>query len=374
MNRITRAAHALGVPVVKPNRSQVVKLLVFTFVAAQVLLPAGVVNAATFSNAKVALSDPRPSATSVTYSVTVSGVTSANIQCIKADFSTSPSSSSAIGNGFTAAGASITAASSTLVNSAATNWTATPAANQITYVHGAGGITPSTTTGATFIIAGVTNSSVNNTAYWLRFNTYNNTDCSSNPVDNTTMGFIFTQGSTLSLTVDQTLTFTVNAVAGSQSCAGGTTTAASTATTIPFGTVTTASNGLVCQDLTASTNATNGYTLYARYTAAPTNGTAQTIADWTGTNAAPTTFPSAGTAEAYAYSTNDATLGTGTPNRFTNGGNFFAAMTTSNAEVAYESVGVSSTTYRIAHQVGITALTDPGTYTTTIIYTCTPVY
>jgi hypothetical protein len=49
-------------------------------------------------------------------------------------------------------------------------------------------------------------------------------------------------------------------------------------------------------------------------------------------------------------------------------------MTTSNSEVAYEAAGVTSTTYRIGHQVGIASTTFPGTYTTTIIYTCTPIY
>lgn len=374
MNRLERAALALGVPVVKPNRPLFVKLMALGYVAAQLFLPAGIAHAATFSNARVALSDPRPSQTAVTYTMTVSSVTSTTIKCIKADFSSSPSTSTAIGNGFTAAGASITAASSTLVNSSASGWTATPATNQITYTN-ATGITPSTTTGATYIIAGVTNSSVADTSYWVRFNTYNNTDCATSPVDNTTVGFIFTQGSQLSLTVDQTLTFTVNAVAGSQACGGGTSTAASTGTTLPFGTVSTAANGLVCQDLTASTNATGGYTIFARYTAAPTNGTGQTIADWTGTTAAPTTFPAAGVTEAYGFTTNDQTLGTGTANRYYNGSAYsYAGMPSSNTEVGYESVGVSSTTYRIAHQVGITALTDPGTYTTTVIYTCTPVY
>lgn len=373
MNRIKRAAEVLGVPRQISFRGTIAKIAIVAVSFVQLFVPLGMAEALTFSSARVSLSDPRPSTASVTYSVTVSSVSNTAIRCIKADFSSAPGTSTAIGNGFTAGGASITAASSTLVNSSATGWTATPATNQITYTH-ATGITPSTLTGATFVIAGVTNASVADTSYWLRFNTYNNTDCTSSPVDNVVMGFIYTNGSTLSLTVDQTLTFTVNAVASATSCAGSTTTAASTATTIPFGTVSPATNGLVCQDLTASTNATNGYTIFARYTAAPTNGLAQTIADWTGTNAAPTTFPAAGTAEAYGYSTDDATLGTGTANRFTSGGAKFAAMTTSNAEVAYEAAGVNSTTYRVAHQVGVTTLTDPGTYTTTIIYTCTPVF
>jgi hypothetical protein len=222
-------------------------------------------------------------------------------------------------------------------------------------------------------MAGITNSSVQDTNYFLRINTYDNIDCASTPRDNAAVQFINTNGSTLSLTVDNTLTFTVNSVSGGSACNGSTSTQASTATTIPFGVVTAATNQIVCQDLTASTNSTNGYTLFARYTAKPTNPLSQTIADWTGTNAAPTTFSAAGT-EAYGYTTDDATLGTGTANRFTSGGPKYAAMTTSNNEVAYEAAGVTSTTYRIGHEVGISLTTFPGTYTTTIIYTCTPVF
>ena len=49
-------------------------------------------------------------------------------------------------------------------------------------------------------------------------------------------------------------------------------------------------------------------------------------------------------------------------------------MTTTNAEIAYEPAGVNTTTYRIGHQVGVSLVTRPGTYTTTVIYTCTPIY
>ena len=82
-------------------------------------------------------------------------------------------------------------------------------------------------------------------------------------------------------------------------------------------------------------------------------------------------FPAAGT-EAYGYTTNDFTLGTGTAGRFNS--NLWAAMTTTNAEIAYEPTGVNTTTYRIGHQVGVSLTTRPGTYSTTVIYTCTPVY
>jgi hypothetical protein len=237
----------------------------------------------------------------------------------------------------------------------------------------AGGQTPASASARRVALNGIQNSATADTRFFMRINTYSNVDCATGPIDNATVTFILTNASTLTLTVDQTLSFTVNAVASAQSCNGTTTTAASTATTIPFGTVTAASNAIVCQDLQAATNATSGYTISARYTAAPTNSLAQTIASHTGTNAAPTTFSAAGT-EAYGYTTNDATLGTGTANRFTNPSQNWAAMTTTNAEVAFEAAGVTSTTYRVGHQVGIALTTDPGTYSTTVIYTCTPVY
>jgi hypothetical protein len=253
------------------------------------------------------------------------------------------------------------------------SWTFTHAVNGTITLTNVTGEIPASATARKVAINGITNSSVADTKFWLKLTTYNNTDCATSPVDNANILFILTNGSTLSLTVDDTLSFTVNAVAGGQACDGTTTTAASTATTIPFGTITAASNGVVCQDLTAATNATNGYTIYARYTAKPTNALTQTINDHTGTNAAPTVFSAAGT-EAYGYTTNDATLGTGTVNRFTNPAQEWAAMTTTNAELAFEPAGVTNTTYRVGHQVGVSLTTRPGTYTTTVIYTCTPIY
>ena len=371
MKRIKRAAIALGIRVPKNAKEQLAKVTAVLIAMIGITMNASLVSAATLSAASVAQSDPRPSAVNVNYTFTGSTVTSSLIKCIKVTFSTS-SSSVVTPTGFTAATATVTAASSTLVNSTATGWTVASTVNTVSYTNTTG-ITPSTTTGATFVLAGITNSSVADTGYYYKLATFNNIDCATSPVDNVQIMFINTNGSTLSLTVDQTLSFTVNAVPSAQTCDGTTTTQASTATTIPFGTVTSASNGVVCQDLTAATNATSGYTIYSRYTSAPTNGLGQTIADWTGTNATPTVFSAAGT-EAYGYSTNNSALGTGTPNRFTNVSQKWAAMTASNLEVAYQATGVTATTTRIGHQVGISLTTKPGTYQTTIIYTCTPLY
>ena len=350
-------------------------LLVGIFVFSVLLLPNLGVHAANLSNTSVSLSDPRPSSLS-NYTFTGSNVTTGapgTIKCIKLLFSDTATGTNA------PAGMSTTGAGVTF-DTAVSNYMPTPAAWAFTHtVNGtitltnAGGEIPAAAAARKVAINGINNSSTADTKFWLKLTTFNNTDCASSPVDNASVQFILTNASTLSLTVDNTLTFSVNPVAGGQPCDGTTTTAPSTATTIPFGTVSAAANSVVCQDLTAATNATNGYTIYARYSGKPTNTLAQTIADSTGTNAAPTAFSAAGT-ESYGYTTNDTVLGTGTPNRFTSPTQGWAALTTSNAEVAYESAGVTSTTYRIGLQVGVSLTTRPGTYTTTVIYTCTPVY
>ncbi len=332
------------------------------------------------TSASVALSDPVPSATS-SYTFTGSSVdTSTAILCVKVVWSTTSGGDTAPA-GFSGASGSVDAVSSSLVNNTSTNWslaksdgTSSSGQNNIyQYTNSAAGFTP-TSSPRTFVLSGITNPSTPDTSYFFKINTYGNTNCSSSPIDFATVMFINTNGSTLSLTVDDSLSFTVGGVNSGQSCGGGTTGQTSTATTIPFGSVTSGANVIVCQDLQAATNATNGYTISARYTAKPTSGGDDIDDVSPGTNASPNTFSSAGT-EAYGYTTDDQTLGTGTANRFYNGSTYsWAAMTTSNEEVAYESSGVINTTYRIGHQVGVATTTAAGSYSTTIIYTCTPVY
>jgi hypothetical protein len=332
-------------------------------------------HAATLSSVSLSVSDPRPSNLSTNYTFTGSSVTLSTIKCIKEVYTDPLTGLAPSGMSTTGGGVTFDTASSNYMPTPA-GWTFTHTVNGTFTLTNAAGETPASAAARKVVISGITNSSVT-TSLQVQFNTYNNTDCSSSPVDSATTLFILTNGSTLSLTVDNTLTFTVNAVGSGQGCDGTTTTAGSTATTIPFGVVNSAANAVVCQDLTAATNATSGYTIYARYTAQPTNALAQTIADLTtapaATNAAPQTFTAAGV-EGYGYTTNDSTLGTGTANRFTNGGQKWADMTTTNAELAFENAPVTSTTYRIGHQVGVSNLTRPGTYTTTVIYTCTPIY
>ena len=349
-------------------------VLVGVFAFTILFVPSLSIQAATLTSASVTVADPRPNASSSNYTFAASSVTTGapgTIRCIKLMFTDTPSGST-VPSGMSTNGGGVT------FDTAGTNyiptpgsWTLAKPANGTLQLTNAAGEIPASASARVVSINGITNASTADTKYYLRFQTFNNTDCTTSPVDSITVQFILTNGSTMSLSVDPTLTFTVNAVAAGQACNGATATAASTATTIPFGNVTTASNAVVCQDLSAATNATGGYTISTRYTSAPTNALSQTIASTSGTNAAPAAFSAPGT-EAYGYTTNDTTLGTGTAGRFTS--NVWAAMTTANAEVAYEPAGVNTSTYRIGHQVGVSLTTRPGTYTTTVIYTCTPVY
>lgn len=299
----------------------------------------------------------------------MSNISLSTIKCIQLVFSDAATGGS-VPTGMTTTSAAYNAAGSDYVPDSQT-WTADVTTNGTVKITQATGEIPGSATAGTVLLTGITNGSVAETGYFVQFSTFNNVNCSSSPIDSGVGTFIYATGQAVSLTVDPAMSFAIAAVAGSQSVNGVTTTVASTDGTIPFGTVTASANSVAAHDLTVTTNAGSGYTVYTRYTQAPTNGS-HSITDWTGSNASPTTFSAAGT-EAFGYTTNDATLGTGTAGRF--GSSKFAAFTTSNLEVAYSNAAVTSETTRVGYEVGISGTTPAGTYNnSTVIFTATPAY
>ncbi len=321
--------------------------------------------AASLSDGSVSLSDSRPSQTNVTYTSSFQNVSATSIQCIELNFNTVASGTGSVPTGMSTTSATLNS-SSTYITPA--NWTVDATTNgtvKLTYATGESG------TDGNIILDGITNGSTVDTGYFLRFTTYSDSSCTT-AVDNATIMFIYTNGQLVSLTVDPTLSFSVASVASGQTVNGATTNVATSTTTIPFGTVTTSTDVVAAHDLTVTTNATNGYTLYTRYTGQLTNGSGATIDDVSGTNATPASFD---TGEAFGYTTNDATLSSAPVDRFTSsGGNKWASFTTSNAEVAYADSAVDTDTTRVGYQVGIAGTTEAGTYTTTVVYTATPTY
>lgn len=326
--------------------------------------PAMAAAATNLTSASLGLSDSRPTQ-SATYTLTASSVTNTAIQCIKEVYATT-STGTTLPSGMSTSSATVSA-SSTLINSSTSGWTADTSVNGTVKYTDASPVTPGTLSGATFIVSGITNPAQG--SYFLQFNTYSDSNCSAG-VNTLTLSFATMAGQAVSLAVDPSLTFTVAGVANSQAVNGATTNVTTTSGTLPLGTVTASTNAVAAQDLTVTTNAGSGYTASTRYTAAPSNGS-HSITDFTGSNASPAVFSAAGT-EAFGYTTNSTTLGTGTAARFS--GDKWAAFTTTNAEVAYSNAAVSSSTTRVGVQAGISGTTPAGSYTTTVIYTVTPIY
>jgi hypothetical protein len=326
-----------------------------------------VANAATLTTGSILLSDSRPLQASVTYTLKYSGITLSPIQCIKMQFSDTSTGTSK------PAGMVITNA----VLSGTSNYIPTPASwtvannntngtTQITY---ATGETPGSGTNGTIVLTGITNGSTVATTYFVQFSTYSNVNCSTGLVDSSTIAYIFTDGQIVNATIDPTLTFSIAGVTTAQAVNGATTTVETTSTTVPFGTLSSGANSIAAHDLVVGTNANSGYTVTVKYTGALASSSYSLI-DFAGTNVAPTTFSAAGT-EAFGYTTNDATLGTGAAGRFAT--DKWAGFTTSPLEVAYNG-GPVAHTIRVGYQVGISAATAAGSYSTTIVYVATPTY
>lgn len=345
-------------------------LFAVTLLAAVYTAP--VAMAVTLTSASLKLADPRPSATNVKYTFQASSVSTSATRCIKFVFSTTVAGTTVPSNMSTAAAALDTTNTNYVPTPA--NWTTDGSTtNGTVTIVNATGETPASSTSRIIAIDGITNSDTADVTYFAKITTYGNQDCSTSPIDNSTIAFIVTNGQAVTMTVDPTLTFSIAGTTAGATCNGATSNVETTATTVPLGSLTTSANNIGSQDLTVSTNAGTGYTVAARYTGKPTFGT-NDIDDHTGTNAAPTLFSGPGT-EAYGYTTNDSTLGTGTADRFTSsGGNKWAAFTTTDAEIAYSSNGVTAETTCIAHQAGVAALTAAGSYATSAIYTATPIY
>ncbi len=170
--------------------------------------------------------------------------------------------------------------------------------------------------------------------------------------------------------VDPTLNF---AVAGRASACNGQTSSGfqtgSTATAVGLGHLNSSIIGGGAQDLTLSTNAANGFSVYIR-----TNGTTpsvlrtsggSTIADVTGTHVSPSASTSAGTA-GFGYTTNDASIAFGA--------NKWAALTTTDETVMTAAPGTLSKTTCTGFQATVTGTTPAGTYTAPVIYTAVPTF
>lgn len=234
---------------------------------------------------------------------------------------------------------------------------------------------------------GVTNSSTTNTTFFARIRTFSDTGTTEIDYGQVAAATLTSTSIAISATVDPNLTFSIAGVSSGGTVNSATTTVTTAAATIPFGTLTPATPAIGAHDVTVSTNAGGGYTVTASHSATITgdpplvSGATNNIDAFTGTNASPSTWSSPGGTSAnvntgfFGYTTEDATLCTGTADRFTSsGGNKWAGSTTTGLEVICSAVGVSSQTVRVGWEAEVNAIQPAGTYTGTAILIATPTY
>jgi len=341
-------------------------------------------SAAALTNYNVKINNSQASATGVSYTFNWTTSATTNIKQIDIQVCTTASGTCVAPSGFSSG--TPTLASDNIAGTGRT--TSAPTANAFRVVVTTPAAQAVQSMNLTF--TGVTNPSTINTTYYVRSTTYS--DTGSTVIDGpTTAAFavLDTTSVAVSATVDPNFTFSVAgvSVAGNFNGGSGNINVSSTATTIPFGTIATGSARIAAQDLTVTTNASNGYAITASHaanvqgTGAPLiSGTTNNIDPFTGSNASPATWstPNGTTANVntgfFGYSTEDATLCSGTANRFTNGGAKWAGSTTVGQELVCSASGVTSETTRVGWEIEANNIQPSGSYTGTVIYVATPTY
>lgn len=202
-------------------------------------------------------------------------------------------------------------------------------------------------------------------------------------LDGGTVGITINNTVTVTLSIDEFLTFSVSGVGAGQVVNGVTTNINTTATNVDFGSNQGSFNLLAAQDLNVSTNATDGFTVTVKTTGDLETGTGDAIDNFPSTNAAPSIWsspPGSGVDSYWGYTSDDNTLGTGTVDRFTSGGgDKWAGFTTASEEVFYndgptDGTGTGLGVSRFGYQVEANNWQESGDYSTSVMFLCTGVF
>jgi hypothetical protein len=170
-----------------------------------------------------------------------------------------------------------------------------------------------------------------------------------------------------------TLTFSVSGLPQGTSTSGIVTNVSTTATSISFGTLALATSTAAAQQLTVTTNAPNGYELYALQDSPLTNGGGYTIPGVQGTNVSPLPWASgcnATSTACYGYHPASPVLSGGST-RFA-ADDTYAALTSTPAEIGYAGAPSTSSTVTVVYrlQAGVTQVN--GSYGDDITYVVAP--
>jgi len=194
---------------------------------------------------------------------------------------------------------------------------------------------------------------------------------------------------TVTAAVDTVFTFTVAGVNGGQAVNGTTTTGASTATALDFGTLRPGVATTTAQDLTVTTNASNGFVVTVKTDGPLQSSTGAIIQGFVdGSNTTTPTTWAAPTADVtqentwghWGLTSNDASVEGADTFGVGGAGNLFVAASTSPVAVFTHDGPADGVTQnigsaRVGYQIEISALQPAGNdYVTTLTYIATPVF
>lgn len=172
-----------------------------------------------------------------------------------------------------------------------------------------------------------------------------------------------------------TLTFTIGGIATSTPAGGVTTDITTTSTNVPFGSLSLSTPVAGAQSLIVSTNASQGYEIYAYQEQGLIGETAAQIAPIDGTNASPVSW-SAGCASTstscYGYHTSESVLSGGST-RFA-ADDSYAQFSSSPQEVAYSSGPATDRETDMVYKVEAHDLQAAGDYTGGVVYIVVPTF
>lgn len=341
----------------KTGKFAIVLGVILAVVSLYILMPQA--RAAQMSSRNVTVSNPRPSATGVTYDF--QGTTTATTtRCIQMQFCTTATGTCSTPSGLTTTSATKSTTGWNVFNQA--NWTIDASTNgtiKLTYTTGENGGTNSS-----WVVTGITNPSSAGT-YFVRLNTYSDTGCST-AIDNGVVAFAVVSGVSVSATVAETLSFSLSDYAIGF---GEMNTSIRYATGDEVGSGTEPGNGQPSQ-VSISTNASGGATITIQDTG---NGSSAGLYSAGASKLIAATGPSsvAGGTESYAPYGKNASSGVTIAAGFLSNGNTAVSLS---PQTFITLSGAGSGTADLAAKASISTSTPAGSYSDTLILIATPTY
>jgi hypothetical protein len=316
------------------------------------------------TDAALTMSDPTPSATGVTDTVNISGVSQTLTKCIKISYLTTLAGGGVKPTGLSVATAALDSSSTYPASPA--SWTVSDDnTNGVITLTKSAGFTPSSTSGQ-LVIDSITNASSSGT-YYMTVNSYTNASCSSGAVDVFALASSNNAPTQVNVAILPAFTFgvtgqssTCNGESDFSSNAGG-------ASTVFLGHLMDGANVSGGQALSVTSNASGGFSVYVRGSQASQNlrSGGHNWADVAGSYLSPAPL---GSGERFGYTYHDSTSATSVTNPAS--ANFVALTNTNNAVMGSNTSlsGNGCVTFDV--QAGLA--TPSGAYTATITYTAVP--